>query len=66
MTESRPVHCDLCNRKKKYFVMISTFCMPIMIVDLQCLNNCFKLVVFMLKKKVFCNDLQLLNANNDG
>ena len=46
--------------------MISTFCMPIMIVDLQCLNNCFKLVVFMLKKKVFCNDLQLLNANNDG
>ena len=28
--------------EKKYFVMISTFCMPIMIVNLQCLNNCFR------------------------
>ena len=27
---------------------------------------CFKIVVFMLKKKVFCNDFKLLNANNDG
>ena len=28
--------------EKKYFVMISTFCMPIMIVNLQWLNNCFR------------------------
>ena len=28
--------------ENKYFVMISTFCMPIMIVNLQCLNNCFR------------------------